>query len=203
MIGNNYLKQLAFGARANSPVPVCRLWNGFPSEARISRLSVTICRRQKKRGRVSPRTSLKVVFASCSGCFQSQNAWVRNAPDVLWQYFVMPSRQWDGSENVPFYDVTRFLNRARPPLTHRADWYADGFGCASRLRVQGSETPMLFISTSLHVLCLFLLALFLPQIENGFLYLNLMVDDSLKLRSNVYPFLIRKGMGHQDIVDES
>ena len=98
MIGNNYLKQLAFGARANSPVPVCRLWNGFPSEARISRLSVTICRRQKKRGRVSPRTYLKVVFASCSGCFQSQNAWVRNAPDVLWQYFVMPSRQWDGSE---------------------------------------------------------------------------------------------------------
>ena len=128
MNGNNYLKQLAFGARANSPVPVCRLWNGFPSEARISRLSVTICRRQKKRGRVSPRTSLKVVFASCSGCFQSQNAWVRNAPDVLWQYFVMPPRQWDGSENVPFYDVTRFLNRARPPLTHRADWYGNRFG---------------------------------------------------------------------------
>jgi hypothetical protein len=41
MIGNNYLKQLAFGARANSPVPICRLWNGFPSEVRISRLSVS------------------------------------------------------------------------------------------------------------------------------------------------------------------
>ena len=41
MFGNNYLKQLAFGARANSPVPICRLWNGFPSEVRISRLSVS------------------------------------------------------------------------------------------------------------------------------------------------------------------
>ena len=53
-----------------------------------------------------------------------------------------------------------------------------GFGCASRLRVQGSETPMLFISTSLHVLRMFLLALFLPQVENGFLYLNLMAEHS-------------------------
>ena len=33
----------------------------------------------KMRGRVSPRTSLKVVFTSFSGCFQSQNAWVKNA----------------------------------------------------------------------------------------------------------------------------
>jgi hypothetical protein len=24
MIGNNFLKQLTFGARANSPVPICR-----------------------------------------------------------------------------------------------------------------------------------------------------------------------------------
>ena len=38
------------------------------------------------RGRVSPRTSLKVVFTSCSGCFQSQNARVKNAdaPPRLW-----------------------------------------------------------------------------------------------------------------------
>jgi len=28
---------------------------------------------------VRPRTSLEVVFTSCSGCFQSQNAWVKNA----------------------------------------------------------------------------------------------------------------------------
>ena len=27
MFGNNYLKQLAFGARANSPVPICRSSN--------------------------------------------------------------------------------------------------------------------------------------------------------------------------------
>ena len=54
-----------------------------PSRSRrrnyIRNPSKTICRRQIKRGRVSPRTSLKVVFTSCSGCFQSQNAWVKNA----------------------------------------------------------------------------------------------------------------------------
>ena len=33
----------------------------------------------KMHGRVSPRTSLKVVFTSCSGCFQSQNTCVKNA----------------------------------------------------------------------------------------------------------------------------
>ena len=30
-------------------------------------------------GRVGPRTSLKVVFTSCSGCSQSQNAYNPNA----------------------------------------------------------------------------------------------------------------------------
>ncbi len=39
MIGNNYLKQLAFSERANSPVPICRLWNGFPSAGELMRLS--------------------------------------------------------------------------------------------------------------------------------------------------------------------
>ena len=60
---------------------------------------------------------------------------------------------------------------------------------AKFLRVHGgAQTPWttsIFISTSLHVLRLFLLALFLPQIEDGFLYLNLMADDRLKLRPNV------------------
>jgi hypothetical protein len=50
-----------------------------------------ICRRQIKRGRVSPRTSLKVVFTSCSGCFQSQNAWVRNADAPLSNHLQNPT----------------------------------------------------------------------------------------------------------------
>jgi hypothetical protein len=51
MIGNNYLKQLAFGARANSPVSI------FPHypKAVISKLKAT--QKQKERGRVSPRPS--------------------------------------------------------------------------------------------------------------------------------------------------
>ena len=32
MIGNNYLKQLAIGARANSPAPICRSSNCHDSE---------------------------------------------------------------------------------------------------------------------------------------------------------------------------
>ena len=32
MFGNNYLKQLAFGARANSPAPICRSSNYYNSE---------------------------------------------------------------------------------------------------------------------------------------------------------------------------
>ena len=35
-------------------------------------------RRSINGGRVSPRTSLKVVFTGCSCCLQSQNAWVKN-----------------------------------------------------------------------------------------------------------------------------
>jgi hypothetical protein len=48
---NNYLKQLAFGARANSPVSI------FPHypKAVISKLKAT--QKQKERGRVSPRPS--------------------------------------------------------------------------------------------------------------------------------------------------
>ena len=44
------------------------------------------------------------------------------------------------------------------------------------------RTNTIFILTSLRVLCLFLLAFFLPQLENGWLDFNLMADDRLELR---------------------
>ncbi len=66
IIGNNYLKQLAFGARANSPVPICRSSNYHISE----------CSRCARRIMLF----LKVVMVVS----KSQYVWVKNsdAPEV-------------------------------------------------------------------------------------------------------------------------
>ena len=65
MFGNNYLKQLAFGARANSPVPLCRSSNNHISE----------CSRYARRIMLF----LKVVMVVS----KSHYVWVKNsdAPD--------------------------------------------------------------------------------------------------------------------------
>ena len=42
MIGNNYLKQLAFGARANSPAPICRFWNAVRPQCHRRGFSVLL-----------------------------------------------------------------------------------------------------------------------------------------------------------------
>ena len=59
-IGNNYLKQLAFGARANSPAPICRSSNCHDSE----------CSRCVRRTMLF----LKVVLVVS----KSQYTWVKN-----------------------------------------------------------------------------------------------------------------------------
>ena len=63
MIGNNYLKQLAIGARANSPAPICRSSNCHDSEC-------SRCARRKM-------LFLKVVLVVS----KSQCAWVKNGDD--------------------------------------------------------------------------------------------------------------------------
>ena len=60
IIGNNYLKQLAFGARANSPAPICRSSNYHNPE----------CSRCARRTMLF----LKVVMVVS----KSQYAWVKN-----------------------------------------------------------------------------------------------------------------------------
>ena len=64
-MGNNYLKQLSFGARSGLACDTT-LSTTFGSDLR----SVDTLR--------SSHTSLKVVFPSCSGCFQSQTEWMKN-----------------------------------------------------------------------------------------------------------------------------
>ena len=68
-IGNNYLKQLAFGARANSPAPICRSSNWHDSE----------CSRCARRTMLF----LKVVLVVS----KSQYAWVKNGDAGFWVGF--------------------------------------------------------------------------------------------------------------------
>ena len=67
IFGNNYLKQLAFGARANSPAPICRSLNYHNPE----------CSRCARRIMLF----LKVVMVVS----KSQYGWVKNAVVPLFE----------------------------------------------------------------------------------------------------------------------
>ena len=60
LMGNNYLKQLAFGARANSPVFIFHL-----------KIEWICCAGAEKARESYPAHLFKVVFTSCPSCFQS------------------------------------------------------------------------------------------------------------------------------------
>ena len=77
-IGNNYLKQLAFGARANSPAPICRSSNCHDSE----------CSRCVRRTMLF----LKVVLVVS----KSQYVLEKNRDAPLLSSFVV-FRQWDSA----------------------------------------------------------------------------------------------------------